>query len=94
MGVGCLRTGCQYHQQGRCINASPTITLMKDGTGKCWSCVVRRALPPCPYCGSYDVYLDTENGYIVLCATPGCQAHSTNPFSNREEAIAAWRKRA
>ena len=94
--VDCRRADCAYYVgAGICSNVSPAITLAEDGAGRCWSYKQRKgALPPCPYCGSHDVRLDNENGYIVLCSTPGCQAYDINPFSHRKDAIAAWNRRA
>lgn len=66
---------------------------------ECWYLTYTRAfkedLKPCPFCGSEaSVHSGTEDHY-VLCRNDDCVAALVaRSFSSREEAIAAWNKRA
>ena len=82
--IDCRREGCQFHDNGKCNNVSPAITLNSDGSFHCWS--HRLGVKPCPFCGGEAKVINEQ----VQC--PRCHI-GTIHFGFESTAIMAWNKR-
>ena len=53
---------------------------------------MKEYLKPCPFCGSEAELFESPGVYFVECSNPKC--NYPNNWNTREEAVAAWNKRA